>query len=68
MQENLELRPSTISNSGYAVFTTVTIGENGVIGYYYDTIAYDNISNGSSKMPSVYGQGYLEAPVKDFER
>lgn len=46
------------------VYTTITIGGGTVIGYYYETLIYDNLSMGSSNRPLLYGERSLAVPVK----
>ena len=63
---NLEMKPSTIPNAGNGIFTTVRIPPDTVIGYYYGSLVYDNMSVNQSRRPTTYGEGHLQFEVKDF--
>ena len=63
---NLEMKPSTIPNAGNGIFTTVRIPPDTVIGYYYGSLVYDNMSVNQSRRPTTYGEGHLQFEVKEF--
>ena len=63
---NLEMKPSTIPNAGNGIFTTVRIPPDTVIGYYYGSLVYDNMSVNQSRRPTTYGDGHLQFEVKEF--
>lgn len=49
-----ELRQSKMSGAGLGVFTSKRLGAGDVIGKYYGTTVYDNLSVGYSNSSSVY--------------
>lgn len=59
----LEIRTSTITHAYGGVFTTVPIGAQTVITYYYGTLLSDNLSTISSHSPAVYGEGSFLVPL-----
>lgn len=67
-RNNLELRTSTIPHAVYGIFKTVPIGTNTVMGYYYGTLVYGNLSISSSRRPAVYGESVLGLTTKDFSK
>lgn len=67
-RNNLEVGTSIIPNEINGVFTKVPICANTVVGYYYGTFVYENLSISSSHGPFVYGEDPLAVPVKVFSR
>lgn len=67
-RNNFELRYSSISNAGDVFFTTVRIGGNQVIKYYYGTFLYKNLSVGLLRRPAVHGERSMEVTVKYFAK
>lgn len=62
----LELKQSTIPEAGDGLFTTVTIPANKVIGYYYGTLVYDNMSINQKNRPRMYGDGVMAFHASEF--
>lgn len=52
--------------SGLGVFTSKRIGSGEVIGNYYGTLLYENLSVCSINIPAVYGEGMVSVPVSNF--
>lgn len=65
---NFELRLSTIPHTGDVIFKTGSISANKVVGYFYGTLSYKNLSIVSSRRPAKYGEGSLAVPVKDVTK
>ena len=50
------------------VFTSKKIGAGEVIGCYYGTLVYENLSEGPSNRRRVYGEGTMAVPVENFAK
>ena len=65
---NLEVRPSSISGAGNGLFATRAFAERELVGYFYGTLVYEDLSTASGHRPSVYGEGSMAVPVKEFQK
>lgn len=61
-----EPHQSTIPGVGLGFFTSKIYGVGEIIGHYYGTRDYDNLSIGSSNSCAVYGEGMMAVAVSSF--
>lgn len=54
--------------SGKGLFTTQALGPNQVVGYFYGTLVYGDLSNERRSSGRVYGGGLMAVTAKDFMR
>lgn len=59
-RNNLELREWSIRGGGMGLFTTTSVGDDTLIGYYYGTLVHGNLSIGTSNRLDVYDEASLD--------